>query len=397
MQQRLEPVSSPLLANRLMEDSDLQPVNIRRPGQVRILSYNIFMRPPGISSDKVGDVKNERLHEIITTVLPSYDVICFQEVFTACNCRKDKLVTAAKDEGYLYEAFPPNPPFFSWYFINSGLLTISRHFIAVSDFCSFSHGSGIDGIAYKGIQYMRIMVDGKHPMNLFNLHMQAHYDKLDQKNIRSRLNQILEMRRSIEKMLRKHTGFFHLETTNEFLEPIYLIGDFNVCANLHLFEKDGYLEHNEMNDHFFDFLEEFHPNDHHFGEYDYLMYMLRIPMVPGRANNRVIEMLQCKYGHHPLTFIGNIHSQHSLDEIRQMKNHDSMDFIFQIVPAGQDVDKLILQADVQDCQVQPFAVNNKPFTFTSDHFGVEFTVKVRQPIELSQQNRGSLTLKKEEP
>src|SRR3990167_2243140 len=293
--------------------------HVRTPGEVRILSYNIFMRPPGISSDKVGDLKNERLHEIITNVIPRYDVVCFQEVFTACNCRKNKLSEAAKEQGFAHEAFPPSHPFLSLYFLNSGLLTISRHLIAVSDFKNFSNGSGVDALAYKGVQYMRIMVDGKHPMNLFNLHMQAHYDKLDHKNIKTRLNQISEMRKIIEKMLRKHTGFFHLESSNSFYEPIYIIGDFNVCANLHLFEKDGYLEHNEMNDHFFDFLEEFHPNDHHFVEYDYLMYMLRMPLVPGRPNNKMVEMLLAKYGHHPLTFIGNIHSESSLEEIHQMK------------------------------------------------------------------------------
>jgi hypothetical protein len=362
------------------DDERILSKSLRNSGEVKILSYNIFMRPPGVSSDKLGDLKNERLHQIITDVLPHYDIICFQEVFTYLNCRKEKLVEAANQAGFAYEAFPPSHPFWSWYFINSGLLSISRHKIEISDFCNFSHGSGIDGLAYKGIQYMRILVDGKHPMNLFNLHMQAHYDKLDKKNIRSRLNQIFETRSAIEKMLRKHTGYFNLENSNNFLEPIYLIGDFNVCANLHLFEKDGYLDHNEINDHFLEFLEEFHPNDHHFVEYDYLMYILRIPMVGGRQNNKIIEMLQSKYGYHPLTFIGSIHSEFTLEDIEQMKNHDSMDFIFQIVPDGQDVDRLVLQADVRDCQVQPFAVKNRPFKYASDHLGVEFVVKVKQEL-----------------
>lgn len=362
-----------------MEDSDIKEslTNEKDLMMCRILSYNVFMRPPGISSDKVGDVKNERLQGIITNILPKYDIICLQEMFTRLNCRRETLIAAAKDAGLKYFSIPPEQPFFSLYMINSGLLTMSRHKIVATDFIPFANGSGVDRLAYKGVMYSRIeMAPGKY-LNLFNVHLQAHYHSLDKDNITSRLNQILELRKTIELCLRTYTKLFEkIDGHETFEEPIYVIGDFNVCANKHMFSYEGYLRRNTTNDNFFDFIDQSHPEDPNFSEYEYLMYMLRKNFDHTDEPNKVVDFLFDKYGYHPITYIEDIHSEIEVD-IHQMTNHDSMDFIFQIIPPGQDENRIILKSSPTSSQVQPFRSDaNSNYKYTSDHLGIEFVVKI---------------------
>lgn len=359
-----------------MDDSEIRE-NLRDEQPVaRILSYNIFMRPPLISSDKVGDLKNERLKYIIENVLPKYDVICFQEIFTRLNCRRERLLEAAKEAGYNYYSIPPEQPFFSLYFINSGLLTISRHKILKTEFLPFHHGSGVDRLAFKGVMYSRMEMDGKI-VNLFNVHLQAHYHHEDHDNIESRLNQISELRRYIETILTKYTDIDQGPDSDAvFSEPIYVIGDFNVCANKHLFRREGYLRRNTTNDHFYTFIEESQPEDPQFSEYDYLIYMLRMPFDCLEAPNSVRDLLKERYGYHPVTFVESIHSEVDDTELHSMREHDSMDFLFQVIPPRQDPSKLKLVADIQSTQVQPFSAKDHGFKFASDHLGVEFSVRL---------------------
>ena len=340
----------------------------------KILSYNIFMRPPGISSDKVGDLKNERLDHLISEVLPKYDIVCLQEIFTKLNSRRSKLIEAATELGYKYFSVPPEPPFCSLFFVNSGLLTLSKHRIVVSDFIPFHAGSGVDGVAYKGVLYSRILIDNEHPLNLFNVHLQAHYDHEDHKNIRSRLNQISELKTFMDLFLLKYTDIARVA---EFNEMIYIIGDFNVCANKNLFPKDGYLQRSETTDHFFDFIDEKHPVDHHFSEYDYLMFMLRKPLKGTTEPFTVIDCLEKSYGFHPLTFVHSIHQILDEEALHKVSDQDSMDYIFRIIPSNQNPANVALHASLNDTRIQPFQAKDKEFQFVSDHLGVEFKLEPR--------------------
>ena len=54
---------------------------------IRILTYNFFLRPPPVYSNK-GDHKDARLKYFIDHYLDNYDVIVFQEVFATFNCRR---------------------------------------------------------------------------------------------------------------------------------------------------------------------------------------------------------------------------------------------------------------------------------------------------------------------
>ena len=205
----------------------------------RVVSYNVFMRPPGISSDKHGDLKNERLQTMIVDLLPAYDIVCLQEMFNLCNCRRQKLIDAAVKRGFKYYSVPPDAPLFSSYWVNSGLLTLSKVPIVLTKFMPFKAGSGVDKYAYKGLLYSRLSVGKNRFVNLFNVHLQAHYNSDDRDNIQARLDQIVEIRSFVVELLANYAG---LEDGRPFQEAVYLLGDFNVCPYKNIFPKDGYLK-----------------------------------------------------------------------------------------------------------------------------------------------------------
>jgi hypothetical protein len=69
---------------------------------IRLLTYNIFCRPPPINSNQ-GDYKDARLNDFINR-LQYFDIICFQELFTTLNDRKHKMICEVqkKDLNIIY-------------------------------------------------------------------------------------------------------------------------------------------------------------------------------------------------------------------------------------------------------------------------------------------------------
>jgi endonuclease/exonuclease/phosphatase family metal-dependent hydrolase len=61
--------------------------------EFKILTYNIFLRPPGVANHK-NDFKSERLSHFVET-MKDYDIICLQEIFDQLSFRKTKLIRAA--------------------------------------------------------------------------------------------------------------------------------------------------------------------------------------------------------------------------------------------------------------------------------------------------------------
>ena len=64
------------------------------PNKLRLLTYNLFLRPLGII-DGETDYKDERLQKFIENYLDKYDVICFQEVFSWNVAWKEKIIHEA--------------------------------------------------------------------------------------------------------------------------------------------------------------------------------------------------------------------------------------------------------------------------------------------------------------
>lgn len=92
---------------------------------IRILSYNIFLRPPPIKNND-NDWKDERLDDFIKQIY-NYDIICLQEMFATFSSRKFKIIRAAAQAGFFFYVETESPSFFSTHLVDGGLLILSRY------------------------------------------------------------------------------------------------------------------------------------------------------------------------------------------------------------------------------------------------------------------------------
>ncbi|KAF6002508.1 hypothetical protein F1559_003452 [Cyanidiococcus yangmingshanensis] len=78
---------------------------------VRLLSYNVFVRPPGVSA-RGNDFKDERLGRLLAyMVLSDLDVVALQELFRFGSPRQQAFCRVARRlGGYRYSAALPYPP-----------------------------------------------------------------------------------------------------------------------------------------------------------------------------------------------------------------------------------------------------------------------------------------------
>ncbi|KAJ3083283.1 hypothetical protein HK100_009482, partial [Physocladia obscura] len=137
--------------------------------QVRVLSYNIFLPPPGTASNSH---KNSRLNQFATSILPSYDIICLQEIFSSGSARLAKLLAHAKKSGFDYHVASPAKGILNAS-IDGGLVIISRYPIVKTDKITFKRGVYGDRFTAKGAIYAKIKVAPGKYLHVFNTHLQS--------------------------------------------------------------------------------------------------------------------------------------------------------------------------------------------------------------------------------
>jgi len=145
----LDPTTSP-------KEDDLLDSNVVPRKFIRLLTYNMFMRPPPVKTNAT-DFKDARLDEFVKQ-LDNFDIICFQEVFTTLNTRKQRLISYAQKAGLIYHAVCDAPSLFSGYATDGGLLIVSRFPIVEADFDPYPYGVVSDALSYKGVLYAKIIV-----------------------------------------------------------------------------------------------------------------------------------------------------------------------------------------------------------------------------------------------
>lgn len=91
---------------------------------LKILTYNIFIRPPPVKTNE-NDWKDERIADFIN-YLQYYDIICLQELFGSISNRKQELIKYANKNGLFFFVDSPSPSFFSKFLSDGGLLILSR-------------------------------------------------------------------------------------------------------------------------------------------------------------------------------------------------------------------------------------------------------------------------------
>lgn len=323
---------------------------------IKILTYNIFIRPPPIKNNE-NDYKDERLDEFITT-LNNFDVICLQEMFGSLSTRRHKLVKSAFKSGLFYHVEVPSPSFFSKNIIDAGLVILSRFPIIESEFRPFKYTVLSCAYVEKGVLYAKIQLKDSF-LIVFNLHLQASYNDKD-----GELHDVcLETRQS------------HIDEASKFIEDILhtrdvkdddkilLMGDFNVDS--HNFVNKKNLNSESTVDTLI--------RKPVFEEYKYLFQRLNEKFVAE-------DLWLKKHEKHPYTYgvTGEISGEKHdfvLTDKEDIGNFQTLDYIFEIRKKIENIEfeeknKKSFIIDYNTVKQEKFLIENKPFQQLSDHFGV---------------------------
>lgn len=183
---------------------------------LRVLSYNVFLRPPMISHCH-GDYKNERLR-LITKVFPYFDIILIQEMYTCLNFRCSSLINQANKTGLSYHYCTYSPSLMSRHLANNALLILSRYPILSTDYINFTNYGSYDSIIEKGADYVKIRIGPDLCLHTFNTHLQSSYARTDPIAKKIRHRQLGELRSFVKSKVNQS-------------EPLICGGDFNINAN----------------------------------------------------------------------------------------------------------------------------------------------------------------------
>jgi len=331
------------------------------------------MRPPGINNNG-DDYKNERFREIREHILP-FDIVCFQELFSRFNSRKDEIIKDSLSMGYVSVSNPPDPPFCSKHLIDSGLLTLSKHSILFSKFQPYSNYAGIDGVAFKGAHYCRIKV-GDRILNLFNTHLQAsysgEYDSSLHRYFEAKFNQILELTAFIRDSLSRNAAQYRDES---FTEPIIIVGDFNINSLAKKKAPKDFQLHSKKAMDWIDSL----PSEG-FYEYDFL-----IEALSDFGIDKIHDFMLDTHSSHKPTF-GDSYTSDNGEEVpletaltmkKDWGSKQCLDHIFQLFPNKITAAKLkgIHSVERMLCEVKD-SEDKQLFTQLSDHYGVAIKVSI---------------------
>lgn len=153
------------------------------PDKLRVLQYNIFLRPPGFSNPSPGDFKDSRLDLFISLVLPNYDLVLLEEAFEGLNvacgltgARLRRLLRKAKELGFHHHHRGPSASLCNGQFLDSGLLILSRHPIIERNVLRFQTNatSSVDRLASKGAAHVLLQI-GSRTLDVVAAHTQASY------------------------------------------------------------------------------------------------------------------------------------------------------------------------------------------------------------------------------
>jgi endonuclease/exonuclease/phosphatase family metal-dependent hydrolase len=316
------------------------------PYDVKLLSYNIFLRPPLIKNN-ADDFKNERLAEFLKSELAKYDIVCLQEMFNLANYRQQLLLKTAFEKGFPYYAKSVDPHWTSGKFIDAGLVILSKYPILETDGMIYIAGNQIDSWAAKQVIYAKIQISPTFFLHVFTTHMQAsYYDNHESINVindRARASQVQEI-----------ADFVKMKTDGS-PYPVIIAGDFNI---------DSRGEN---------------------AEYRYMMDTLVT------AKPALKDLLRETYGEHPITY-GDFHSvPHETEagavvttprELHLTHKADyccglSIDYIFMADTVANQRENVV---EVTETKVEEFFVPPEKFIFSqlSDHYGVSTTLRVNK-------------------
>jgi endonuclease/exonuclease/phosphatase family metal-dependent hydrolase len=343
-----------------VDEEHVEESAILQRENIKILTYNIFIRPPPVKNND-NDFKDERLEEFIKGQLKNFDLICLQEMFGSLSSRRDKLVKSAYQSGLFYHVEVPSPSFFSKNMIDAGLVILSRFPIVESEFRPFKYTVLACSLVEKGILYAKIHIKDSY-LIVFNLHLQASYfnsnDDIYDVCVKTRLSHIEEAAEYINEILD------YTDITDE--NTVLLMGDFNVDAH-NLIKRKEILGRDVPC----------------FDEYKILMQKFNEKFV-------TYDLWLKRFDKHPYTYgitgeISGKQYDRVLTDRSDQGNSQTLDYIFEIrrnksieSVQTESEEKLNpnekLNIDYNSMKVEEFLIENKPFQQLSDHFGASVEI-----------------------
>ncbi|CAK0893429.1 unnamed protein product [Prorocentrum cordatum] len=145
---------------------------------LRLLTYNIFIRAPApqFTHNTDDDRKDERLSRFVEH-LSRYDVVCLQEAFGSFSHRIDWLVGAAREQGF-HEFHRSTTNVWPRYFIDGGLMIMSRLPIVARSATTFEPGTYIDRLTAKGALHAKVRCGTAGPfLHVCTTHLQSTYNE----------------------------------------------------------------------------------------------------------------------------------------------------------------------------------------------------------------------------
>jgi endonuclease/exonuclease/phosphatase family metal-dependent hydrolase len=323
----------------------------RLDSNVRVLSYNMFLRPPNPSDIMSNDYKDTRLRIFKDEILQKYDVLCLQEMFGSLSSRREHFLKHAQTVGF-HSVASPAPSNWTSGLIDGGLVILSRWKIISKAYMTYSAGTWTDALAMKGVLYAMLQpADGHMCAHVFTTHLQATYagdQRSVQKQREVRRSQIKElvsfMRMRINDCEAGRSGDIPPESRRRW--PIILGGDFNINARPGPDDPPG-AKHSD----------------------EYLMLLNELKKVNVHARYLLFQ----KDGTHPVTIFDSKRKETLLsnqDDAAFMPD-SSLDYVFFMQnQSGTEVDCLLPTS----AKIEPFLVKKSkayPGTQLSDHYGVD--------------------------
>ncbi|KAJ2771594.1 hypothetical protein IWQ56_001720 [Coemansia nantahalensis] len=343
-------------------------------GRLRVLTQNMYMRPPLVHSNK-GDWKDARLDFFIDRILPNYDVVCLQEMFEYASSRRSRLLAAAERLGFRHYVVSERK--FLWDVgIDGGLAILSRFPVAATDSFEYQRGIGPDWMARKGVLYAKVevRVDGAAApthVHVFTTHTQASYGEvfITQPDVKRRLAQLHEFHSFLEAVLPRHRAAG---------EPVVLTGDFNVDSRDHRLTDPEHVRHER------DAEDGVATSDEGKAMMDVLQGHGIDPKLlgpdntdafKGRTTIELHDALHERLGYHPVTFgnivvdkDGNVRPRETVLTNKQDSTvMHSIDYVLWHNPGESSTG---IAAALHDVVVAPNFTPEQPFSQISDHYGV---------------------------
>lgn len=315
---------------------------------IKILTLNLFLRPPGIHTNS-SDYKDLRAQAFIDLFISQYDIVCLQEVFSTMSSRKDLIRNRARSNGFLYSYQGPRPNPLHGHFTDSGLMILSKFQIVENDYMVFDKGMGVDRLSAKGALYAKIKVDQTF-LHVFNTHTQASYGTTEYKKF-------LKYRQLRREQLKEYKDFIDRKVgTSE--DPVIITGDFNV---------DG-LECHKAPKFNVNFMQSPCQDD-----YNHLWILMS-----SQGTDNIIDVIRSKYGQSLSTF-GRVDDKGCpietiLTGSEEVSANECLDYIFLMNYQVKPKQNIVVNFNATG--VEPFHVNQMPFTQISDHAGVQVSLKL---------------------